>query len=332
MIDKGKVNSILVTRTDRLGDVMLTLPLISCLRKIFPGVKIYFLVKKYLKGLLESYEGIDEIIYEDEYEGDTSLKEILRKKNIDLSVNVKPEFRQAFMFYRLGIEYRIGTAYRWYSFLYNCKVYEHRKNSDKHESELNVSLIRNFFNEKCDENINSFRIDNNRREELRKKLITLSPELLEKYIIVHPGSGGSAKDLPAGKFSELVKVLHHDFKDHSIVLTGIQSERELAEKIISDSGSADALNLCGKLSIGELLILINEGSLFISNSTGPIHIAGILNKKIIGFYPNEKPMHEGRWKPLGINVEIFSPESPNDDMNEININEAVISAKKFIKS
>ncbi|MBK8980837.1 MAG: glycosyltransferase family 9 protein [Ignavibacteria bacterium] len=332
MIDKGKVKNILVTRTDRLGDVMLTLPLISCLRKIFPGAKIYFLVKKYLKGLLECYDGIDEIIYEDDHEGNVLLKEIINKKNIDLSVNVKPDFRQAFMFYRLGIKYRIGTAYRWYSFLYNCKVYEHRKNSDKHESELNVLLIRNFFNEKCDENINSFRIDINKKDELKKKLISLNKELKRKYIIVHPGSGGSAKDLPAGKFSELLKTLRHEFKDHSILLTGIKSERELEEKIISDSGSADAVNLCGELSLRELLTLIDECSLFISNSTGPIHIAGILNKKIIGFYPNEKPMHAGRWKPLGKNVVIFSPESPDDDMNEINIDEAVISAKKFLNS
>jgi len=332
LIDKGKVNNILVTRTDRLGDVMLTLPLISCLRKIFPDAKIYFLVKKYLKGLLENFEGADEIIYEDEYDGDNSLKEILLKKNIDLSVNVKPEFRQAFMFYRQGIKYRIGTAYRWYSFLYNCKVYEHRKNSDKHESELNVSLIRNFFKENCDGNEVRFRIDNNKKAELKKKLISLDPVLRGKFIIVHPGSGGSAKDLSAGKFSELVKGLCHEFKDHSIVLTGIQSENELAEKIISGSGSENALNLCGKLNLEELLILTDECSLFISNSTGPIHIAGILNKKIIGFYPNEKPMHAGRWKPLGENVEIFSPEGPNDDMNEININDVLISAKKFLNS
>ncbi len=290
------------------------------------------MVKKYLKGLLENYEGTDEIIYEDEYESSAALKEIISKRKIDLSVNVKPEFRQAFMFYRLGIKYRIGTAYRWYSFLYNCKVYEHRKNSDRHESELNVSLIRNFFKENCDENLIRFRIENSKREELKKKLISLDTDIHKNYIIVHPGSGGSAKDLPAGKFSELLKELSNEFKEYSILLTGIQNEREPADKIISDSGSADILNLCGELSLEELMILIDECSLFISNSTGPIHIAGLLNKRIIGFYPNERPMHAGRWKPLGENVQIFSPKNPDDNMNEININEAIRSAKVFLKN
>jgi len=331
MIEKDKVKNILVTRTDRLGDVILTLPLITYLKTIFPGAKIFILVKIYLNGLLESYEGIDEIIYFDENEGKDELTELIRSKNIDLAINVKPEFYLALMLYRLGIKYRIGTAYRWFSFLYNYKVNVHRRRSELHETELNLLMIKSFFNEECSSGTGKFIIDDSKRYKLNQKLSEFNFELDKKFIIIHPGSGGSAKDLPAEKLIEFLKIFILEYDDYRIVLTGINNENELADRIILESGiEKRAVNLCGKLDLGELLILINECKLFISNSTGPIHIAGALNKKIIGFYPNEKPMHAGRWKPPGKEVLILSPESSNDDMNEIQTNEIINAVKKLI--
>ena len=104
MIEKDKVKNILVTRTDRLGDVILTLPLLSCLKKVFPDAKLFFLVNVSLKGLLECYEGIDEIIYTNDLKDKDALTEIIRSKEIDMAINVKPDFNLASIFYRLGIK------------------------------------------------------------------------------------------------------------------------------------------------------------------------------------------------------------------------------------
>jgi len=331
MIEKDKVKNILVTRTDRLGDVILTLPLISCLKKIFPESKIFFLVKVYLMDILDCYEGIDEIIYINNEEDKDILSEIIRSKNIDLAINVKPDYKLASMLYRLGIRYRIGTAYRWFSFLYNCKVHVHRKRSDLHESELNLLMIKSFFDEECSSEFGKFKIEESKKLRLDQKLSEFNLELSDTYIIIHPGSGGSAKDLPAENFIEFINMFSSEYRNIKIVFTGLQSENELAEKLINGSGiEKSVVNLCGKLDLGEMLILINECSLFISNSTGPIHIAGALNKKIIGFYPNEKPMHAGRWKPLGKDVIIISPESSIDDLSEIDTNEIINAVKKLI--
>ena len=66
MIDKKKVKNILITRTDRLGDVILTLPLIAETKKVFRNSKIFFLVKKYVKEIVSDYYCIDTLIVEDE--------------------------------------------------------------------------------------------------------------------------------------------------------------------------------------------------------------------------------------------------------------------------
>ncbi|MBS1518272.1 MAG: glycosyltransferase family 9 protein [Bacteroidetes bacterium] len=330
MIDKKSVRNILITRTDRLGDVILTLPLVSCMRKIFPDAEIYLLVKFYLKDLLENYKGADGIIYSDDPEYHVPLKKILKEKKIDIAVNVKPEFSQALDFYTAGVKYRIGSAYRWFSFLYNCKVYEHRRNSDKHESELNLNLIRNFFNEDCNSDDIHFNIseDNRRSLNLRLKETGLNPD--DKYIVVHPGSGSSAKDLSPEQFKALVRELGSEFTEYKIVLTGITGESELINGITAGQENFNIINLCGMLNLGELMILIDQSSLFISNSTGPIHIAGALNKKLIGFYPNKKPMDAGRWGPTGGNKIILSPGEDSDDMKEIRTDEILSAVKKLL--
>ena len=88
--------------------------------------------------------------------------------------------------------------------------------------------------------------------------------------------------------------------------------------------------MTGKLNLRELLILTDHTELFISNSTGPVHIAGALNKKIIGFYPNEKPMSETRWGPLGNNVIVIKPNSISDDMSKIRASEIMSASKKLL--
>jgi len=78
------------------------------------------------------------------------------------------------------------------------------------------------------------------------------------------------------------------------------------------------------------MILTDHSELFISNSTGPIHLAGALNKKIIGFYPNEKPMSDTRWGPLGNNVIIIKPDTGSDDMSKISASEIMNASKKLL--
>lgn len=331
MINKKNVKSILISRTDRLGDVILTLPLVSTVKKIFPGCKLFFFSKNYVSHLISGYTGIDEIIDEESTGSFYGKWKFFRNKKPDLVINVKPRFDLAFLFFLMRIKYRIGTAYRWYSFLYNCRVFEHRKNSGKHESELNLNLILNFFGEDFADRRYYFFYDDIERNKLSFKLEKLRLSLTDRYIIIHPGSGGSSKDLPPEKLSEFIDIFLGHYAGFRIVFTGLKNESLLCEEIISGvkSGEKEMLiNLCGELDLRELMILIDNSELFVSNSTGPVHIAGALNKNIIAFYPNEKEMSAVRWKPPGDNVKIISPDSTGE-MRTISAAEIFEHVKKF---
>lgn len=332
MINKEEVKNILISRTDRMGDVILTLPLVTAVKKLFNDSKVYFLGKEYVKELIHDYEGIDEFISEDSAASFSDKLKLIKGKNIDLVINVKPEFDLAVIMYLSGIKYRIGTGYRWYSFLYNYKVYEHRKVSDRHESEYNLNLLGNFFPEAVTEKNFYFRYSEDEKNIFRKNILNYIPDPDSSYVVIHPGSSGSSKDLPAGKFSELTNLLLEKYSGQRVVLTGLRNESELIKKIINGIRKefrSRITDLSGKLNLRELLILIDNSDLFIANSTGPIHIAGALNKNIIGFYPNENVMSSTRWKPLGDNCVIINPDEENN-MESIDPKKVLEAAEKFL--
>lgn len=332
MIIKENVKNILITRTDRLGDVILALPLINRSKKIFKSAKVYFLVRKYVEELITNYNGIDELVIEEDILSFKEKYSYFKNINLDLVINVKPRFDLALLFFLLGVKYRIGTAYRWYSFLYNEKVYEHRKDSVKHEADYNMNLLNNFFEDSESEKFFFFKYSDKEKTELNLKL----KELLEgNYIVIHPGSGGSAKDLPVRKFAEFANEFLEIYKGFKIVITGTESERVVTERLIRSVNKALSnriIDTTGILNLKELAIVIDNSKIFFANSTGPIHIAGALNKNIIGFYPNETVMSETRWKPLSGNTVIIKPDLNSGDMSQIKVETILKAVKTFFNN
>jgi ADP-heptose:LPS heptosyltransferase len=125
----------------------------------------------------------------------------------------------------------------------------------------------------------------------------------EKFIIIHPGSGGSAVDLPIDKFKELIK--HLTDKKYKIVLTGSERETEICNRLALNEF---VFNLAGRFNLEELIVLISKCSLLVANSTGPIHIAAALNKFTFGFYPKVKVCSAKRWGPYTDKKFIYEPE------------------------
>jgi len=190
--------------------------------------------------------------------------------------------------------------------LFNRKVYEHRKNAERHELEYNVSLLEKLGvkNNVSDISISyDLRVDESSLQRVIKILIDEKIDLQKPIIIVHPGSGGSSIDLPINKFAELVKKMDTD--NYQIILTGSKKEFDLCEKIKS---SNKVKNLVGRFNLDELTALISKSSMFISNSTGPIHIAAALGKYTVGFYPKIVSCSQERWGPYTNKKLVYEPQ------------------------
>lgn len=300
---------ILIVRTDRIGDVVLSLPMAELVKKKYPVCKVAYFIRNYTGPLLDGNPFIDEVVIAEESDGKILFLKNLKKikaANIDTCIIVNPNFQISLMLFLSGIRNRIGTGYRWYSFLFNQKVFEHRKYADKHELEYNVNLLgkigidnKGFFKE-IDFHL---KVDEKSSEKINSILSEKGFSLANKIVIVHPGSGGSSVDLPKKRLIELTRLLSK-IKNVTIVITGSKHEVELSKEF--EIGE-NVVNLAGKLDLSLLKALINKANIFISNSTGPIHIAAALGVHVVGFFPKILSCSQKRWGPYTKKRTIFIP-------------------------
>lgn len=339
-----KPKNLLLIRSDRIGDVILSLPLAEIIKKHYPHCRITFLLRDYTKDLAQSNPFIDEILVLKEIDGEIDIKSnlsMLKEKHFDTCITVYPTLKIAWLVFRTGIRNRIGSGYRWYSILFNKKVFEHRKYADKHELEYNVNLLKEIGIDKTitKDNVHFFiDIEKSVEAEVNKVLLDNGINTNKPIVIVHPGSGGSAVDLPVEKFKQLVELLVNS--NIQVLVTGSESEKAICEDLVVNSSIK---NFAGKFSLKELVALINKADVFVSNSTGPIHIAAALNKHTLGFYPHLTACLPKRWGPYSNKSKIYMPENDCEDcrnnrctktecMNTINIKKVHSDVMEIIKS
>lgn len=327
---KNKLKKIVVSRTDKIGDVVLSLPTFKFLKERIPSAELTAHVSSYTYPLVKSSPYVDSIITREDDETISQTVKKFRSASADAILFLYPRPDLAIAAYISGIPIRAGTAFRWYSFLYNLRVREHRSDSIKSEAEYNLNIARSLLYE--DEarsfpgnlNSNLLKVDPVAEQRVTQFLSDLN---IKSFIVVHPGSRGSAVDWPLENFSKLVSILAGEI-GIPVILTGSDNERILCEKVRYEN--KEAINTAGIFSLSELIALLSKASLFVSNSTGPIHIASCTGTPVVGLYPNSKPMNPIRWAPIGNNKIILTPSDGSDDISKIPVEKVLESCKKLL--
>lgn len=302
-------NHIIISRTDAIGDVILTLPLAGFLKQQWPYLKISFLGNTYTKSIVEACSNIDAFINWDEIKSNSPASHFF-KSGADTFLHVFPNKDVAMAAKKAAIKYRIGTSHRLFHLLScNRLVNFSRKRSDLHEAQLNFQLLRGLG------------IDYLPTLEEIPALFGFSKindlpqpwaQMLSKgkfKLILHSQSKGSAREWGLGNFARLIDLLPAD--RFQVFLTGTEEEGQMFRSILC-KGQAHVTDLSGKLSLDELIAFIAQIDGLIAASTGPLHIAAALGKHALGIYPPIRPMHPGRWAPLGKHAKVFVAEKSCD--------------------
>lgn len=276
------------------------------------------LIRRYTADLIEDNSSIDKIIFYDDGVQPVPfmrLARMLRSEHFDTVIHTYPRFRLALMTWIAGIPLRIGTGYRWYSFLFNRKIYEHRKDATRHELEYNLNLLKTLGCTVDDQNIfPSLEVRETTVERVKVVLRSLGVREESRLVLLHPGSGGSARDWSARNFGLLGRSLD-EIAGVQTIITGSANERNLVEEVRRVAGGR-ALALVDRLSLKEFAALAKISSLLVANSTGPIHIAAAVGTPVIGLYPQVIPMTADRWGPVTRKKIIFSPSDKPKDCNK----------------
>ncbi|WP_299452785.1 glycosyltransferase family 9 protein [uncultured Microscilla sp.] len=310
--------SIIISRTDNLGDVMLTLPMTGYIKSIAPTTKVYFLGKSYTRAVIESSKFVDQFIDKESVVQDSAILASLQAQAI---VFAAPDKEVAKAAKQARIPLRIGTSHRWYHWLYcNQKVNFTRKQSELHEAQLNFKLFAplGLLTKPTLEQIKQwYGLEPNQQTMPNNDVIQwLSPDKFN--LIIHPKSKGSAKEWGLDNYTQLVKAL--PVNKFQVLITGIKAEGDLIKQQAPEIFKFPHVHdLTGKLSLSELVALTSKANGFLAGSTGPLHIASAVGIHTLGIYPPIRPMHPGRWQPVGKQAHYLGLDKKCNDCRKSNV-------------
>ena len=307
---------ILLVRTDRIGDTLLTLPAVTALRQTFPDAFIAFLCQPYTEPMVRRINGLDQVLtYENEgkhqgFQGIELLSKELRSYQFDFSVVFFPRASLIWALWRSGIPRRIGTGFRWYSFLLTDRVMEHRSECLKHEADYNLNLLSPLLGTKIPEPQFDFQTD----PELSEEWETLQNQngVSSDYIIIHPGSGNSAPNLNLEQYQMLAETILQE-TGWQILLTGSPAEAEINQHLVDKISGNRIIDLSAKLNLVQLMECIRNARLLITSSTGPLHLADAQNTSVLGFFCPLPPHTPVRWGPYQQSEWVVSPDLKSPD-------------------
>ena len=284
---------IIISRTDKIGDLVLSIPSLKMVRNIFPESHIIVLVREYNFEIIKNLPYIDETIKIDDYE----LKELaayLKQQNPLYFISLFTNREIGYIARKSKAKYRIGPYSRFHSFFsYNKGIRQNRSKSVKNEAEYNLDLIRVIDKKRFDE---KFELDTKIYFEKKhlQKAREFTGKQIRKTVLIHPFFGNSGKNLTYEQYGRLIAELMEK-SDYKIIISGHITDKEPMEKHFTPLKSDRIKIFLNQDSVLYLAALIQQADIFMGSSTGPTHIAGSLQKKIVAFYPPIKAKSVTRW-------------------------------------
>ena len=302
---------IIISKTNQIGDVVFALPMSTAIKQTWPDSHIIFLGRGYTSALIEHYQDVDETADWDAISNlpDDRAIEALKALRADTIIHVHPNKRLAYLARRAGIKARIGTIGRFYHWLTcNRFVRVSRKNSPLHETQLDMQYLK-ALGLKSDYSLAEIIA-------LRRfkpfKLTSKIKKLLDpkKFnLILHPKTRGEHIEWPLSDYAALIAALPQD-QFHILVTGSVVEGDKIREQVLTPF--SHVTDLCGKLSLEELQILIAHADGLIASSTGPVHLAAAFGIHTLGLYAPIKPFDAGRWGPVGKKAQVLSVEKNCD--------------------
>ena len=298
--DTKSTLDLLLIRLDRMGDLVLTLPADQELeanvsKRWWVNQSLEFLPR--LSKDPRQYEGISLTFSWSNFW--TTVRRLRALRPSAVLIFYAPPWVYWAVFLA-GIRHRMGRLSQWFSFLVlNGGVRQSRSKSEKHELEYNRELLRACI-EKA--SLKKWLAGS----PVRRPLQLQTPEALvqglpSRYVVVHPGMGGSALNWSLDHYEKVIRELHSRVP---VVVTGSEQDRAywqpLRERIHLDN-----VIWLTSLNISQLLYVLKNAVAAIVPSTGVIHLAASVDTPVVGLYSPRVSEHPRRWGPLGDKAKIF---------------------------
>jgi heptosyltransferase-2 len=296
-MNQAQWRKVLLLQTSFLGDTVLTLPLIDEIRRRFPSSHLAVLCNPIGRELLQDHPAIDELIVDDKKHGDKGFSglrrkaELLKQKSFTIALTPHKSLRTALLLWLAAIPCRVGFRQSKGWFLFHHRAW---RDPSRHDVERNLSVLQAVGLARGDYQPElRLPIADSRRGAVVNKLHELGYDPSRPLIGINPGSVWPMKRWSVEGFARVVDGACETYGCQAI-LFGAPEDREIAAKVESLCRSKP-INSAGRLSLTDLPAAISLCQVFVTNDSGPMHIAAACDVPTVaifcatapsqGFYP-----------------------------------------------
>lgn len=293
----------LISRIDRIGDVVLSTQLPREIKIKYPNSFVAVLVKNYTKDIYLNNPFVDAIItYDNLNKTEKSFMELVREiKQYKFShaFMLLPNEKLNYVLFMSGIKYRVGVGHKLYQFLTFTKYVDRKKyNPLRHEADYCADMIR-----KIGINVRSTLPEIHLTEIEKTKAYSIKNKLIkdnQKLIGINISSGNSAPNLNQDEYKKLILTFKKNINYKIAVMDN---------NVLPDLDNIDGVLYPNKgNTLRDSIINLASLDLLISNSTGPMHICAALKVPTLSFFCPLTACSPKLWGPLGNKSEIIVPE------------------------
>ena len=298
-------HTICIIKPSSLGDVVHSLPILPVLRNLFPLSQITWVVNHAFRSLLEGHPDIDRVIaFERGGSGITArgvattgwlCRQLLRER-YDLTIDLQGLLRSGLMTASTRAKVRVGMADAregagWF--------YTHRVDAPRKELHAVDRVMQVAQALGADVSSPSFLVP------IRESDVSWAERTLAAVprprLVLNLGARWLTKRWPPEHFAEVARRAVGEF-GAGLVAVGSSADRTLAEELRRHLGPLGLLDLSGKTSLLQLAAVARQADLFLSNDTGPLHLAAAAGARVVGIYTCTEPRLTGPYGPHATSV------------------------------
>lgn len=262
------MKKILIIRFSSMGDIVLTSPVVRCIKQQ-KNIELHYLVKSQYSAVLIPNPYIDKLItFKNSL---NSVITTLKNENYDIIIDLQNNVRSWWLKLNLARPSYTLKKGNIKKFIYIYMNFNY----------LNEHVVDRYFN-----TVKSLGVynDNGGLDYFFKKNTVIDFDVSQDYIAWSIGGSFEQKKLCSKQIINVCNAV-----SHPIVLLGGVGESNMGKRIVSETTNKRVYNFCGQLSLDQSAYLLKNSCFVLTNDTGLMHIASALNKSIISFWGCTKP-------------------------------------------
>jgi len=294
---------ILIIKFRNIGDVLLSTPLISNLKHIYPNSQIDIALNKGCEDMVSNNPNINNIIIYDrprikklsilsQFKEEVRFTRNIRNNHYDMVINLTEGDRGAQLAFLSGASKKLGFPVRK-GLLSKIKIFDKLGDDKKwqHTVEKDLQFI-NLLGKEVDNKEVKIYWPNKVKQEIDK---ILADNNIDQFVHIHPVSRWMFKCWEDDRMASIIDYLQQD-KGLKVIITGAPVKKELdrIDKIL-ELCKTNPINLSGALTLKHLACLSSKAKLFFGVDTAPMHMAAATNTPVIALFGASFPVIWGPW-------------------------------------